>query len=379
MIDAELVREIEPNLQQAYEDHMASIANRDSGKPDRRPFSPTDHIAQVAGTLPDPIEFNPVIRENHQAFIDEKEHELGVDMRDILAAVWIIDLLTEDNLPHYTSRILSKSTESAALTEFGHEWTAEEAMHSILMRGYAEGAGIIGPAGQAIISTQTYHAGLVQQLRTGTEINPADLQHAFAYLPLQEDLTREAHFKSGLLLGEMGRKIMAPIPGDEQNHHEYYLKGAEASLAVDPDGTLVAMSNVYKEFDMPGKDGIPNFRELAKRVEWSGIFNVETVFRSMQKIINKLEVATAEPTTDAGKAAKDNLLVIASDETITAMQQASENERDQSIPERTERGLLPFVLGKTVDFEYKGGGATVVNGEVMELPKRPVGLVRIAA
>jgi acyl-[acyl-carrier-protein] desaturase len=351
MVDAELLHEIEPQLEQAFDEHMSSIASKVSGEPDRRPFNPVEHIANIAGTSADPLEYFPVIRADFQSHVNNLEADFGVDIKNLIGAVWTINLLTEDNLPHYTSKILGKSALSPALVEFAHEWTAEEDAHGVIMRDFALGTGVIGSEEQAIINHQTYHAGRVQQLRTGTDINPTNLQNAFAYLSLQEDLTREAHYKSGWLLGAMGKSIMGPVTGDEQNHYEFYRKALEASLAVDPDETLVELNQVYKHFDMPGKDGIPNFKRLAETVKWSGIFDYETVAKSMQKIINKVGVRQTEPKTYSGKSAQEALLAIASDDFVTNMRDAAETERDLRVPEYTDTGLLPFILGRTIEFD----------------------------
>ncbi len=351
MIDAELVREIEPQLECAYQEHMDSIG-------DKRPISPIATLARAADTEPDPIEYGEVLRDKHEGHVTAIAEELGVDLRPVLASTFFVNLLTEDNLPHYTSRIHSKVFASPALMTFTNEWTAEEDTHGRLMLDYALFAGIIGTHDARLIEVADYEAGRVSQLRAGTEINPASLQDAFAYLPLQELLTKDAHNASRWLMGQAGAIVMNPIIGDEQNHYEFYRKAFEAALEADPDGSLVSMANLYKlrgngHFEMPGRQGIPNFENHAAVIGLSGIFDLETIARAKQTIVKKTGVETVQPTTDEGKQAQAKILALTSAEAVAEQAETMESFRD-SKPTTLDNGLLPFVLGKTVDFTYSG-------------------------
>lgn len=366
MKDSNLLREIEPSLEQAYDEHMQSIASKQDGLPDKRPFSPMEQLARSANTGPDPLEYGVVLREDYNAHVSVFAEKYAIDIRAIMGASFLVNLLTEDNLPHYTSRIHSKVHESPALSAFANEWTAEEDTHGVIMRDYALLSGMIGENELSAISQSSYHQGRVQQLRTGTEIDPQDLQVAFSYLTLQEHLTKEAHKKEGWILPPTGRKIMNPVAGDEQNHYEFYRKASQASLDVDPDGTLTAMNRVYKEFSMPGRLGIPNFDKLALIIGLSGIFDLETIAQSMQTFAKKLNIANATPKTDEGKDAKESLLARTSNEAVSEQRILMESLRDQQ-PTSTYNGLAPFVLGKTVEYTYKGHSNH----------KRPTGIIPI--
>lgn len=353
MKDSDLLREIEPRLELAYNEHMQSIASKQDGQPDKRPFSAVEQLARSANTEPDPLEYGPVFREDYNNHVSVFAEEYGVDIQAIIGASFLVNLLTEDNLPHYTSRIHSKVHESPALSAFANEWTAEEDTHGVIMRDYALLSGMIGESELSAIPQTTYHQGRVQQLRTGTEINPQDLQIAFTYLTLQELLTKEAHKKEGWILPPTGRKIMNPVAGDEQNHYEFYRKASQASLEVDPDGTLIKMNHVYKEFSMPGRLGIPNFDRLALVIGLSGIFDLETIAQSMQTVAKKLDIASSIPKTDEAKEAKESLIATTSDEAVSQQRNLMESLRDQQQLSSIN-GLVPFIIGKTVEYTYKG-------------------------
>lgn len=355
MLDSELLREIEPKIQIAYEDHMQSIKDKSSDDPTayKRPFSPVSQLATVAGTNTDPLEYGPVLRKDYETTITDFGETYGVDVRPVLASSFLVNLLTEDNLPHYTSRIHGKVSGSEALMRFANEWTAEEDTHGVIMRDYALLTGLIGDRETSLISNANYDAGRTSQLRNGTEIDPSSLQVAFAYLSLQEHLTKEAHKKLGWILPKMGQKVMNPIVGDEQNHYEFYRKLSEESLRVDPDGSLIAMNDVYNNFSMPGAVGIPDFNKHSLVIGLSGIFDLETIALSQQIIANKLSISSIEPTTYEGKQAQEQLLAITSNEAIAEQKHIMESFRDLNTNEQPN-GLAPFILGKTIDFDYVG-------------------------
>lgn len=369
MRDSELLHEIEPQLEQAYEDHMFAIRDKHSHDPvaTKRPFSPVTQLAEVAGTEEDPLIYGPVLRDDYDTHIKNFEETYGVDIKPVLAAAFLVNLLTEDNLPHYTSRIHSKGAGSEALMLFANEWTAEEDAHGVIMRDFALLTGLIGSRDISLISHVDYDTGRVSQLRAGTEIDPPTLQHAFAYLPLQEHLTKEAHKKLGWVLPPMGRRVMNPIAGDEQNHYEYYFKAAKASLDVDPDGALITMNQVYGSFSMPGALGIPEFDDRSITIGLSGIFDLETIAQSKQTIIKKLEVENADPSTDTAKEAQESLLKETSDRSVKRQRKLMERLRDSAFKDQTS-GITPFILGKTIDLAYKGAPGH----------ERPIGLIPVS-
>lgn len=354
MKDTDLLKEIEPILSSAYESHMDSIQDRSNKDTTKRPFSPVEVLAKSAQTSTDPLEYGPILRSDFKQHIQDFEIDYEIDIKPIIMASFLINLLTEDNLPHYTSRIHSKVAGSEALMLFANEWTAEEDTHGVLMRDYALLSGLIGDEQTSLISNASYQKGRTNQLRSGTEINPTSLQSAFAYLSLQELLTKEAHKTEGWILPASGRKIMNPIAGDEQNHYEFYRTATQASLDADPDGTLIAINNTYGNFSMPGALGIPDFNNQALTIGLSGIFDLETIAKSMHTIAQKLNIKDTEPNTDAGKTAKENVLQITSIEAVEQKHQLMQKLRSSMEVKLNKNGLLPFILGKTIDFDYAG-------------------------
>lgn len=358
MKDQDLLIELEPKIEQAYLAHMESIkltgksedANHSNAK---RPFSPSRRLASAAGCIPDPLEYGPILREELKSHFQTFGEIFGVDIKPTLASTFFVNLLTEDNLPHYTSRLKSLAGNSEALGLFTNEWTAEEDTHGVLMRDYGLLTGLIGDHADSIIKLSDYDQGRASQLIAGTEIDPDSLQEAFAYLSLQELLTKEAHKKLGWLLPKSGQKIMNPIVGDEQNHYEFYFKLLEESLKIDPDGTIIALHKIYSLFSMPGALGIPEFDAHALTIGVSGVFDLETIAKCKSSIIRKLNLQDAEPTTAEAQKAKERLLKISTDNAIAKQKRVMEGLRDSYDIEQSDK-LAPFILGKTIQFEYVG-------------------------
>ena len=323
----------------------------------REPLYPPTVLARASDSLDidgnlirDPLIYGPVLRAGFQEHLATFGERYGVDVGPVLAAAFLVNLLTEDNLPYYTHKNLGVAGENETLNAWVREWTAEEDSHGVLMRDYALLSGLIADHG--VIAHATYHAGRSQQLRSGTEIDPSSTFHALAYLTLQELLTKEAHNRLGWLLDSVGRSVLRPISGDEQNHFEFYLALNHAALEVEPDATLRAMHDVYASFDMPGKVGIPDFGNLAAIVGLSGIFDLTTIARSMKDIADKLRLADAQPLTDAGRRAQAAMVELTTEEAVHQQQELMERLRAQAADAPGRSGLKDFILGATIDFRY---------------------------
>ncbi len=347
MIEADFLYEVEPTIEHAYARHMETALKNG------RPFDPTEVLARAAGTPNDNLLYGPVVRESFQAHCTNMADTFGIDVRPVLAASYLVNTLTEDNLPHYTSRIQSKVVSSPALMAFSNEWTAEEDAHGVIMRDYAQFADLIGSSPKSVISQEDYYKGRVQQLRTGTEINPPNMFNAFAYLTLQEHLTKEAHNKTRWLLDPIGKQVIGPISGDEQNHYEFYRTLHQAALDFEPDTTLSETERVYRRFRMPGRRGIPDFDAHSLTIGLSGIFDLATIRQSMRTITEKIDIEGADPITDSGKKAQESILEFTSKESIQNQHELMEALRDKSdtiLP----NGMRNFILGKTVQFTTIG-------------------------
>lgn len=188
-------------------------------------------------------------------------------MPDGVRSALFVNLLTEDNLPHYYRTISSHFGRVDAWGEWSRRWTAEEQRHSIVIRDYLMVTRAVDPI--------ELERARMQQVSGGVVPEPEFPIQVLAYVALQELATRISHRNTGKLLEDpSGFQIMARVAADENLHHLFYRDLVTAALAIDPSITVCAIDSMVRSFAMPGV-GIPNFNEHAKKIAQVGIYNFQ--------------------------------------------------------------------------------------------------------
>ena len=70
---------------------------------------------------------------------------LGLPLADGVRSSIYVNLLTEDNLPYYTSTLLSHAPKGHPILDWNHQWTMEENRHSMVMRDWVHVSRCIDP------------------------------------------------------------------------------------------------------------------------------------------------------------------------------------------------------------------------------------------
>lgn len=186
-------------------------------------------------------------------------------MDDAVRSALFVNLLTEDNLPHYFRTIDRLYGEDDAWGAWSKRWTAEEGRHAIVIRDYLTVTRAVDPI--------ALERGRMSQLSVGQVPQPASVADGLVYVTLQEMATRISHRNTGRLLADKrGYEIMARVAGDEQLHHVFYRDITSALLEVDPSTVVLAIERNVKGFAMPGT-GIPDFSKHAKAIADAGIYD----------------------------------------------------------------------------------------------------------
>jgi len=198
-------------------------------------------------------------------------------MADAVRSALLVNLLTEDNLPHYFQTIDGMFGGEGAWGEWARRWTAEEGRHSIVIRDYLTVTRSVDPF--------VLERGRMRQLSLGLVPRPITPAHGLAYVAMQELATRLSHSNTGRLLEDAaGRKVMARVAGDEQLHHAFYRDLVTALIELDPSMAVVAIADAVTNFEMPGT-GIEGFGSHAKRIAAVGIYDfsvhAESILRPM--------------------------------------------------------------------------------------------------
>ena len=186
-------------------------------------------------------------------------------MDEAVRSALFVNLLTEDNLPHYFRTIQTMFGFDHPWAAWARRWTAEEGRHSIVIRDYLTVTRSVDPV--------ALERGRMAQVSLGEVPEPESIADLLVYVTVQELATRISHTNTGRLVGDRrGREVMSRVAGDEQLHHVFYRDLTTAALELDPSGMVLALEKQVREFAMPGT-GIPDFGAHAKAIANAGIYD----------------------------------------------------------------------------------------------------------
>jgi acyl-[acyl-carrier-protein] desaturase len=186
-------------------------------------------------------------------------------MSDAVRSALYVNLLTEDNLPHYFRTIATLFGGDHPWGAWARRWTAEEGRHGIVIRDYLTVTRSVDP--------WALERGRMQQVSGGEVPEPASVADGFVYVTLQELATRISHRNTGRLLEDRkGYEVMARVAGDENLHHVFYRDVTSAAIELAPSLAVEAIERQVRGFAMPGT-GIPDFNTHAKAIANAGIYD----------------------------------------------------------------------------------------------------------
>src|ERR1017187_7261966 len=186
-----------------------------------------------------------------------------------------VNLLTEDNLPYYTSELLAHAPQGHPILDWNHQWTMEENRPAMVMRDWVHLTRCIDPV--------MLEEGRRVQMFKADVPHPETLADLICYVSFQERATQIAHRNTGAHLpkfDKMGRNVLALIAGDETKHYLFYRDLALAAFAIDPSTMMIAVAKQVRSFAMPGT-GIPNFTRHAVRIAREGIYGLKQFLRDV--------------------------------------------------------------------------------------------------
>ena len=187
-------------------------------------------------------------------------------MSDAVRRALVVNLLTEDNLPYYTTEITRLFGVDHAWGAWNRRWTAEEGRHSIVIRDYLTVTGSCDPV--------ALERGRMQHAEYGFHQPITGAADGFVYVALQELATRISHRNTGKLMEDpAGYEVMARVATDENHHYLFYRDVATAAVSIDPSKMVLAMERQVRDFEMPGT-GIEGFKEAAREIARIGIYDL---------------------------------------------------------------------------------------------------------
>ena len=187
-------------------------------------------------------------------------------MPDPVRRALFVNLLTEDNLPYYTTDITRLFGVDHAWGAWNRRWTAEEGRHSIVIRDFLTVTGAL--------DAKVMERGRMQHAEYGFHQPIGGAADGFVYVALQELATRISHWNTGKLMEDKaGNDVMKRVAADENMHYLFYKDVATAALALDPSAMVLAMERQVRCFQMPGA-GIDDFSNHAKAIAQAGIYDL---------------------------------------------------------------------------------------------------------
>ncbi len=186
-------------------------------------------------------------------------------MDEAVRSALFVNLLTEDNLPHYFRTINGLFGIDEAWGAWSKRWTAEEGRHAIVIRDYLTVTRSVDPV--------ALERARMSQVSSGEVPEPESVVDGLVYVTLQELATRISHGNTGRLMTDRrGAEVMARVAGDENLHHVFYRDATTAILELDPSSVVLAIERQVRGFEMPGT-GIPNFAAHARAIAAAGIYD----------------------------------------------------------------------------------------------------------
>jgi acyl-[acyl-carrier-protein] desaturase len=195
----------------------------------------------------------------------ETDYPLPAGVRSAI----LINLLTEDALPFYTTTLMRLSREGHPVRDWNRQWTMEENRHSMVMRDWVHISRCIDPV--------LLEDGRRIHLSRGIVPEPETFTDMICYVSYQERATQIAHRNTMMHLAKddkMGRGVLGVIAGDETKHYLFYRDLVKAGLEVDPSSLVKAARTQALNFAMPGA-AIPNFNRHAVRISREGIYGLD--------------------------------------------------------------------------------------------------------
>jgi acyl-[acyl-carrier-protein] desaturase len=227
----------------------------------------------------------------------------GAPLQTGVSSALFVNLLTEDNLPHYFHAIARVVGSDSALGEWSRRWTAEEQRHAMVLRDWL------------CVTRKLDLVGLersrMRQVSTGFRAGDRDqsLTDGLIYLTLQELATRIAHWNTGRLLDETGSVILKRVAADENSHFLFYRDLVAAALRADPSRTVEAIDRQVTSFKMPGAE-IDGFAVHAAAIAAAQIYDFRIHYEQVlvPVVMTQWRLESVEGLDSGGERARAHLL-----------------------------------------------------------------------
>jgi len=239
--DAQLMAELQPTAVKLFERHMSTA----------KEWFPHELVPWSRG---------------RDYLADEVWDPDTMKLCDGARSALFLNILTEDNLPHYYRQINGKFGNDDVWGEWNRRWTAEEGRHAIVIRDYL--------AVTRSVDMRALERARMRQVSIGQVPNPDSIADGIVYVALQELATRISHRNTGRYTEDpYCEQMLARIAQDENLHMVFYRNLLAAALDIAPEQTLQAVRDVVATFQMPGHT-IQDFGRRSVQIAMAGIYDL---------------------------------------------------------------------------------------------------------
>ncbi len=247
----------------------------------------------------DPYEF---VDEMDQAIADGTLNldDPGAQLDEATKAALIVNLITEEGIPEYTSTIQRRLPFNHPLRHWSHLWTADEGRHGPTI------ANILHRTKQ--FSMRELERMRMAMMRYPDTPQPASVIESVVYPGIQEPATEISHrntmrrFPRALVIA---RRAIGRVTHDEVRHGGFYAGVAEAAMEVNPSVVVIAAGRQVRDFAMPGKS-MPGFEERARIIREADIFGPRQLRQIYDDfLVNRLGIFRAEGLSPEAEKARD--------------------------------------------------------------------------
>ncbi|MDH6676590.1 acyl-[acyl-carrier-protein] desaturase [Rhodococcus sp. LBL1] len=304
----ELLQELQPVAEENVNRHLSMA--KDWHPHDYVPWDEGRNFAAMGGEDWDP----------EQSQLDE-----------VAKAAMITNLLTEDNLPSYHREIAENFSRDGAWGTWVGRWTAEENRHGIVMRDYLVVTRGVDPV--ELENARMIHMTNGYNSPAGDSVG---LLHSVSYVTFQELATRVSHRNTGKACQDpVADRMLQRIAADENLHMIFYRNICGAAMDIAPDQTLKAVTDIIKNFEMPGA-GMPNFRRNGVLMAKHGIYDLRQHLEEVvQPVLRKWNVFDRTDFTARGEDTREELAAFL--ETLEQQATKFEEMRDRSLAREAAR------------------------------------------
>ena len=256
-----------------------------------------------------------------------------------VSSALFVNLLTEDNLPHYFHTIAQVVGMDSALGEWSRRWAAEEQRHAIVLRDWL--------CVTRKLDLVALERARMRQVSSGFRAGGRgrSLTDGLVYLALQELATRISHWNTGRLLDEVGTAILKRVAADENLHYLFYRELVTGALRADPSRTVEAIDRQVTSFEMPGAE-IDGFAGHAASIAAAGIYDFRIHYEQVlvPVVINHWRLESVEGLDADGERARDHLLTWMARLRRVAARMAAQSSEAADLAENEPRCSGPVGL-----------------------------------